>query len=97
MPAEYDPVAARMLFPLSATAQVELDTTTADAYFSLRATIVRSFSVRFATLSSATTIRKVPLVETPLTVALLRRANTLRGEQVFISRYDRFIHYEEVA
>ena len=77
MPAEYDPVAARMLSPLSVTAQEELDTTTADAYFSLRATIVRSFSVRFATLSSATTIRKVPLVETPLTVALLRRANSL--------------------
>ena len=77
IPAAYCPFAAMTLSPESATAQAELDTTTADAYFSLRATIVRSFSVRFATLSSATTIRKVPLVETPLTVASLRRANSL--------------------
>ena len=77
MPAAYCPFAARMLSPSSVTVQAALDTTKAEGSFLLRATIVRSFSVRFATLSSATTIRKVPLVETPLTVALLRRANTL--------------------
>ena len=76
MPAAYCPFAARMLSPSSVTVQAALDTTKAEVSFLLRATSVKFRNVTFLTASFPTAMRKVPFVETPLTVASMRRAST---------------------